>query len=39
VSENIRDFPPRGQDGRHIHEGIEYVPARVFLDRLARGEA
>lgn len=38
VSENTRDFPPRGQDGRHIYEGIEYLTARTFLSRLARGE-
>jgi hypothetical protein len=39
VSENSHDFPPRGADGRHTHEGIEYLPARALLDRLARGEA
>ena len=39
VSENSRDFPPRGPDGRHVYEGIEYLPARAFLERLTQGEA
>ena len=34
VSENTRDFPPRRQDGRHVHDGIEYLPAAVFLRKL-----
>jgi hypothetical protein len=31
VSENTRDFPPRGADGRHIYEGIEYVTGDAFI--------
>lgn len=34
VSENRRDYPPVGPDGRHLHKGIEYLPASVFLGRL-----
>lgn len=36
VSENHRDYPPARPDGRHIHEGIEYLPADAFLRLLAR---
>jgi hypothetical protein len=32
VSENTRHFPPRGDDGRHVYEGIEYIRARAFLE-------
>jgi len=39
VSENIRHFPPRAPDGRHVHEGIEYLTTRAFLERLAQGSA
>ncbi|CAA9582761.1 MAG: hypothetical protein AVDCRST_MAG88-3549, partial [uncultured Thermomicrobiales bacterium] len=35
ISENTRDYPPRGKDGRHAHEGIEYLGAYAFLNRLA----
>lgn len=37
VSENTRDFPPLGADGRHVYEGIEYVRGRAFLALLADG--
>jgi len=33
VSENSSDFPP-AREGRHTHEGIEYVTGRAFLDLL-----
>jgi hypothetical protein len=39
ISENSRHYPPRQPDGRHLHQGIEYLPARAFLDRLIAGEA
>jgi hypothetical protein len=39
VSENSRHYPPRQPDGRHLHQGIEYLPARAFLDRLIAGDA
>jgi PIN domain len=32
VSDNTRDFPPRRPDGRHVHEGIDYVRGREFLE-------
>jgi hypothetical protein len=34
VSENRRHYPPRGSDGRHIFDGVEYVGAEAFLARL-----
>jgi len=34
ISENTRHYPPQQIDGQHAHEGIEYVPARTFLDTL-----
>jgi hypothetical protein len=34
VSENTHDFPPSDDKGRHLHEGIEYLKGRAFLDRL-----
>lgn len=37
VSNNSRDFPPPGPDGRHRYEDIEYLTAQGFLDRLVRG--
>lgn len=39
VSENRRDYPPPGPDGRHTHEEIEYLPADAFLTLLRRGGA
>lgn len=35
ISENSHHFPPRRSDGKRAHEGIEYLRARDFLDRLA----
>lgn len=37
ISENTRDFPPAQADGRHIHEGIEYLVGRAFLILLTGG--
>lgn len=37
VSENTRHYPPRHADGRYMHEGIEYMPGRAFLDMLVAG--
>lgn len=37
VSENRRDFPPVGPDGRHVYDGIEYLPADAFLALLGGG--
>lgn len=37
VSENRRDYPPAGPDGRRTHDGIEYLPAGAFLDLLRQG--
>jgi hypothetical protein len=34
ISENTRDYPPRRADGRHVYEGIEYIPGRAFLQLL-----
>ena len=34
VSDNTDDYPPPQQDGRHIHQGIEYISGRDFLDLL-----
>ena len=39
VSENWRDYPPAGPNGRHVHEGIEYLPADMFLTLLAADPA
>lgn len=39
VSKNVRHFPPRGTDGRRLHEGIEYLKTLDFLERLALGSA
>ena len=36
VSDNTRHFPPRQQDGRAIHQGIEYMRGRDFLHLLTR---
>jgi PIN domain-containing protein len=32
VSENTRDFPPADEEGRHMWDGIEYVPGKSFLE-------
>lgn len=37
VSENKYDYPPLDEDGRHRHEGIEYLGARAFLAVLRQG--
>lgn len=37
VSENRRDYPPRQQDGRHVHQGIEYLSGHAFLNLLTDG--
>jgi len=34
VSDNTSDYPPQQPDGRHIHQGIEYVPGSTFLAML-----
>ncbi|MGI8914097.1 MAG: hypothetical protein ACR2JY_10035 [Chloroflexota bacterium] len=34
VSENRHHYPPRGRDGRHRYEDIEYLGADDFLDLL-----
>lgn len=34
VSENTRDYPPRGADGRYVFGGIEYLGGAAFLERL-----
>jgi predicted nucleic acid-binding protein len=39
VSENIRHFPPIGQNGRHSYQGVEYLTARTFFSRLAQGSS
>ena len=36
VSENRRDYPPP-IEGRHTHDGIEYLPADAFLALLRLG--
>ena len=36
VSENTRHFPPPDATGLHLHEGVEYLRAGAFLDRLTR---
>jgi hypothetical protein len=38
VSENTRHYPPRQDNGLHVYQGVEYLPARSFLNRLAAGE-
>jgi hypothetical protein len=38
ISENTHDYPPQQPDGRRLHEGIEYLGAYAFLDRLKRKE-
>jgi hypothetical protein len=35
VSNNKRDYPPRQEDGRYMHQGIEYLGGKDFLGRLA----
>lgn len=37
ISENTHDYPPRQPDGRHAHEGIEYLRGRDFLRLLLSG--
>jgi hypothetical protein len=39
ISENTHHFPRANPDGRHIHEGIEYLPGQEFLARLGNGTA
>jgi hypothetical protein len=34
VSENTHDYPPRQPNGRYMHESIEYLSGRAFLDML-----
>jgi len=34
VSDNTSDYPPRQPDGRHIHQGIEYISGDAFLTLL-----
>jgi len=34
VSDNTSDYPPRLPDGRHIHQGIQYIQGRDFLELL-----
>jgi len=31
ISQNTRDFPPADAEGRHAHEGIEYLTAERFM--------
>ncbi|HWE64854.1 MAG TPA: PIN domain-containing protein [Chloroflexota bacterium] len=35
VSNNTHDYPPAGADGRHVHDGIEYVSGTDFLALLS----
>lgn len=37
VSENRHDYPPSGPDGRHVFEGVEYLPADAFMALLVQG--
>ena len=37
VSDNTGDYPPRQPDGRHVHQGIEYISGRDFLVMLLSG--
>ena len=32
VSENTRHYPPRQADGRHIHQGVQYLGGQAFLN-------
>lgn len=34
ISENTHHYPPRQADGRRVHQGIEYLGGRAFLDFL-----
>jgi hypothetical protein len=34
VSENVRHYPPRHIDGRHVYQGIEYISVRAFLSMI-----
>lgn len=34
VSENRRDYPPADASGRHVYQGVDYLPARKLLARL-----
>jgi hypothetical protein len=34
ISQNTRDFPPRGPDGQCVFDGIEYLTAEKFLSML-----
>jgi len=34
VSDNIGDYPPQQPDGRHVHQGIEYISGQGFLTML-----
>jgi hypothetical protein len=36
ISENVRDFPPRAQSGKHAYEGVEYITYAALLKRLRR---
>jgi hypothetical protein len=31
VSDNLRDYPPAAADGRHVHDGVEYISANRFI--------
>lgn len=31
VSDNVRDYPPPGSDGRHMHDGVEYISGADFI--------
>jgi len=35
VSNNTHDYPPVGADGRHVHEGIEYIRGADFIALLS----
>ncbi|HEX6799069.1 MAG TPA: hypothetical protein VF116_15275 [Ktedonobacterales bacterium] len=39
ISNNTRHFPPAQSDGRHVHEGIEYIGGDAFLALLAADDA
>jgi hypothetical protein len=36
ISQNSRHFPPAGADGRYAYDGIEYLTAETFMERLNR---